>query len=356
MLTIKFLTVGCADGIHIRFFGSDMLWHNILIDGGKGSTYCQTLKITIEEIALLNETIDYWIISHIDDDHIGALLYALKRDEDTLSQVGFFTSTVVYNYSLKDNCIVKQNNNNLKSISQGMSLIEYLSRKNIKIENNITNNTSPIAYHGAEIEILSPTQEYFDDFINQWQKQEIKQKTNKLKSLINGDYNEKYSILIDKEFCEDKSFWNKSSIAFLFRFMNKAFLFTADSSSAVLYESLTNIGYSQLNKLNVEFMQLPHHGSKNNVSDNLLEIINCNNYIICSDDINKHKLPNKEALCRVVKHNITNTTNFYFTNKFCRRGNIFKMDNEISNNINIIDTQTNLIINLEDGKIIYSKG
>lgn len=88
MLFIKFLSVGCADGIHIRYYGIDAKWHNVLIDGGRNSTYHSKFKPILEEIANNEEFIDAWIISHIDDD-----------------------------YSL--NC----NNRELKSVTQGIKVI-----------------------------------------------------------------------------------------------------------------------------------------------------------------------------------------------------------------------------------------
>lgn len=79
-LTIKFLSVGCGDGFSIRFRGDDHLFHNILVDGGveKGDIYIETLRREIEEIINRGEYIDLWVISHIDDDHIGGILRFIK--------------------------------------------------------------------------------------------------------------------------------------------------------------------------------------------------------------------------------------------------------------------------------------
>ena len=76
MFQIKLLNVGCADAIVIKFKGEDDRIHNIIIDGGpeNAQLYQQTLQKEIRDILNLEEKIDIWVITHIDNDHIGGLL------------------------------------------------------------------------------------------------------------------------------------------------------------------------------------------------------------------------------------------------------------------------------------------
>ena len=102
-LTIKFLSVGCGDGFSIRFRGDDHLFYNILIDGGveKGNIYLETLRREIEEIMHRGECIDLWIITHIDDDHIGGILRFIK-DKTLAQNVDLSKTSFWYNYSNYD--------------------------------------------------------------------------------------------------------------------------------------------------------------------------------------------------------------------------------------------------------------
>ena len=45
-------------------------------------------------------------------------------------------------------------------------------------------------------------------------------------------------------------------------------------------------GYSEENKLAVDFVKVSHHGSRNNISNTLLDIIDCVNYLISPLDSN----------------------------------------------------------------------
>lgn len=80
MTKIIFLDAGCGDAMHIRFLGNDNKIHNIIIDGGteKGSVYDDGLRKTLQGIVNTpDEYINLWILSHIDNDHIGGLISAL---------------------------------------------------------------------------------------------------------------------------------------------------------------------------------------------------------------------------------------------------------------------------------------
>lgn len=358
MLHITFLSVGCADGIHIRYFGNDDKWHNIIIDGGRNCTYQDKVKSLLEQISENGECIDMWIITHIDDDHIGALLYALQHDLPTLSKCNFYSSMVIYNYNCDDDYILNIHDSDLKSLSQGINLVDLLKQNNVTVIDNITNISDSITSFGAKIIFLSPNNEYYKDFINKWRDRQIAIKHKEdtaYKSSHNNDYKNHYYDLINCDYTEDKSVWNKSSIAILFEYSGRIFAFTADSSANTLYDSLLQLGYSVDNKIGLEFMQLPHHGSKYNISKELLGIIDCSNFIVSANAINKHNLPNKEALSRVIYTNNKNNTNIHFTAYNDELRDMFSIDNAPDvTNTRFGFTNSNIKISLEDGKIIYS--
>lgn len=358
MLFIKFLSVGCADGIHIRYYGIDAKWHNVLIDGGRNSTYHSKVKPILEEIANNEEFIDTWIISHIDDDHIGALLYALEYDIVAFRKCTSTNTKVYYNHNVDDDYSLNCNNRELKSVTQGIKLVDFLSNSGISVINNITNASDELMHWGANINFLSPNEKYYADFIDKWRSNEIKKDQKKdieYKAAQLSDYKIPYSSLIHGHFDEDKSVWNKSSIAFLFRFLGYNFIFSADASPITILESLQRLGYSVANKLDIEFMQLPHHGSRYNTSNELLEVINCNNYVVSANGINNHCLPHKEAISRVIYANRHKSINIYFTDntKELRKIFIADKDQDVSE-AKFYYKSTNVTISLQNGEIIYS--
>ena len=59
------------------------------------------------------------------------------------------------------------------------------------------------------------------------------------------------------------------------------------------------MGYSKQNKLKVDIVKVSHHGSKDNTSNELLELIECNKFLISTDG-KQHGHPDKEALARII--------------------------------------------------------
>ena len=353
MLQITFLSVGCADGIHIRYYGTDNSWHNIVIDGGRNTTYNTKVKPILNEIARLKENVDIWIITHIDDDHIGALLYAINNDINTLETVNFCNTKVLYNYNVDDDYQINISNSELKSVKQGVSLAKHLIDNKVSVINNITNSSETIEHYGAKIIFTSPSKEYYESFISKWRSLELKRLKKadiEYKAAHQSDYNTPYSNLILESFKEDSSVWNKSSIAFILEFAGHHFMFSADASPLSIYNSLQKMGYSENNKLKLEFMQLPHHGSKHNISNELLSIVECNNYIISANGLNKHNLPNKEAISRVIYQNKHKPIKIYLTANKEEMRNMFIDDKaEEVHKTEFIFSNTNIKISLQNG-------
>lgn len=329
MIQLKFLNVGCSDSIRIKYLGDDNVIHNILIDGGPENwlLYRNSLQKEIIDIISSRENIDLWIISHIDNDHIGGLLNLIK-DKDLLEQLDLSKTTFWYNYSENDDYKVSTNINNLISVSQGIRLRDFLLSKSIVTDKIIEGFAMQL--YGIELMVLSPSIEVYNELLNKWNNKEIEIGQAKCSKLISNTQND-YNIPIDAfdiyNYEEDNSIWNKSSIALLLKYNNKELLLSADSTSSTLISSLTRLGYSRDNKINVECMQLPHHGSRMNTSKELLDMINCSKYIICGDAINKHKLPNKETIARLLYSKEQKVVDLYFSTMNSQLSSMFSVDN-----------------------------
>jgi beta-lactamase superfamily II metal-dependent hydrolase len=103
------------------------------------------------------------------------------------------------------------------------------------------------------------------------------------------------------------------------------------------------MGYTKLKKLEVDFMQVAHHGSKNNTTDQLLELIACSDFIISADGINKHNLPHKETLARIIREK-QKPVKFYFTHKNRVTESIFKVDNNPESMVLFPESGSNALV------------
>jgi beta-lactamase superfamily II metal-dependent hydrolase len=326
-MKITFIDAGCGDAIHIRFKDSDELFRNIIIDGGteKGTVYNDGLRKTLEEIAdSPEECVDLWILSHIDDDHIGGVLRLIK-DEELLKKVDLSKTKFWYNYSTWDyDTGIRLTNK--KSTRQGITLRDYLITNSV-LNESITTELGTIDLWGAKATILSPQKKNFDEIVEKWKNEERRMRTVAASSKKVAGKNDYETLINDFDTSvEHKSHSeeNASSIAFLFEYGDFSILFTADSEPEALIAGLKKINDG--NPVRLNYMQLPHHGSKYNIRNEILELVNCSDYIISADGFNKSNLPNKETLVKVLNVSKNKGIQFHITQKNRLTENIFAAD------------------------------
>lgn len=290
-ISFHFFDIGGGDAIFIRFLGKDSKWHNILIDGGYGKVYKNAFGPLIRKIVSEKEYIDHWIISHIDQDHIGAVLGFFK--DNKIPEKYDAVRNFLFNYSPE-----RVNFPNGKiSVGEGIELRKYLTDFNLLNTEIINTETQSIECFGFKISILSPTPEKEAVARELWRKKETSGLIARKAS--QSDREKSIEELKNAEFNENKDPINGSSIAFLAEFQNIKGLLLADSHPSDIVKSLSSLGYSKDNPVEVEFMQLSHHGSKANTSSELLDIVKTKSYVLTGNGIhNKH--PDKEALVRLI--------------------------------------------------------
>jgi hypothetical protein len=114
-----------------------------------------------------------------------------------------------------------------------------------------------------------------------------------------NDYFKTIDELVGNDFIEDISITNNSSLAFLVEIKNSKFLLLGDANIITVTENLRKLGYSKDNKLDLDFVKLSHHGSKKNISNEFLEIIKTNKFIISTNGM-RHSHPDKETLAKII--------------------------------------------------------
>src|SRR5690606_38146377 len=93
------------------------------------------------------------------------------------------------------------------------------------------------------------------------------------------------------------------SIAFILETFDVRILALADSHPYVIEKSLEKAGFSKSNKLKVDVVKVSHHGSKNNTTCDLLDIIDCNDFIISTNGgSSTHTHPDREVIARIIYH------------------------------------------------------
>src|SRR6185312_15243803 len=120
--------------------------------------------------------------------------------------------------------------------------------------------------------------------------------------------------LADAKFVADDGKRNGSSIAFLAEFEGKSALLAADAHAPVLVQSVRKLlKERKMEKLRIDALKVPHHGSAKNLNNDLLKLLDCPRYLISTDGT-RHHHPDHEAIARVIKYgkNGENGSTLYF--------------------------------------------
>ncbi len=321
-MRVKFFKAECGDAASIRYFGTDEKFHNIFIDSGYERTFRFVIEKEIKEIINNGEIIDLWVVSHIHDDHIGGIVKYI--DTIKTSEYPDVVKQFYYNPPRKyefDSSTLDASE--ALSISQGDKLYEYLKSTNKLLGFDIENTLKPLNFYGLSITLLSPSpnqlaalrQKYPLELNNPFEKEEDDSISDSVSS-GQDDYNNSIDDFDFKFWKEDSSIENGSSISFIAEHQGTRILWLADSHPSDVLSALRTLGVSETEKLIFDIVKVSHHGSLNNNSAELYSCINCNNYVFSVNGGNKHNLPSKECIAKILRlenRSIGSKYDLYFT-------------------------------------------
>jgi hypothetical protein len=93
---------------------------------------------------------------------------------------------------------------------------------------------------------------------------------------------------------------NGSSIAFIGEFDGKSCMFLADAHMRVVCASLRRLGATKDAPLRVNAVKLAHHGSKNNLTPEFLELVDAQNYLVSTNG-ERFEHPDREAIDAIIQ-------------------------------------------------------
>lgn len=333
-LQVNVYQAECGDAISLRFRGSDKKYHNIFIDSGYERTFSHILEEEIKSIEVSREQIDLWIISHIHDDHIGGITSYIDAIKN--NRANDIVDNWYYNSPRVKNDLIMQEISSAKSIEQGDYLSDYLESIGKIPKKDICNTLQAQKLFGIELFILSPDKVTLNKLREKYGKgkygslsyEELTEISESVSARKN-DYDVPVSKLIVRKYKEDTSIENRSSIATLIKCQKDNFLFLSDSHPSVILKSLKKLGYSKKNPVKCALTVVTHHGSKSNNSPELYNHIKCKKYVFSVNGENRHYLPNKETLIKILtakKRNYKDHYQFYFTYDSSSLRQIFKKE------------------------------
>ncbi|MFA2807915.1 AVAST type 1 anti-phage system MBL fold metallo-hydrolase Avs1a [Bacillus mycoides] len=356
ILQIRMFQARHGDAFLIRCReGTDSV--NILVDAGPEDVYERELKPVLEEMKNNGEAIDLFIVTHIDDDHIGGAIALIEdnglanqpnvipikevwhnayrhlqkklpniplNDDDRRWLIGF---TKRWKRSLK----AKQQGKRTVSARQGSALGALLLRGgyswNMAVGGKAVNNQMLPTYRIGDLaclKILSPQEEQLANLKDYWYK-ELQKQGFKGRLTDGSEFDDAYEYFMVaveearkrkgkrevsfsehdwetlKNECaqEDTSCKNGSSIAFVLEYAGKRLLFAADAFPSVIADSIRKHYPNETTPCEMNAIKISHHGSKHNTSIDLLDMVDAPLYLISTNGA-QHGHPDVETLVKIV--------------------------------------------------------
>lgn len=291
----------------------------VLIDGGTAHSY-PALRRRIEMLPRAQRRFELFIITHIDADHIAGSL-ELLRDMDEL---GVRFNDVWFNgwRQISPSALGVRDGERVSSrLRRGVR--ERTLRWNAAFGGEAAVIPDPgegklpvVGLRGGlQLTLLSPTRAQLEKLRAEWLKVladvklapgEIEDEGRRTarRDILGRRRKIDVVALADSKFKSDNKAANGSSIAVLAEYGGRSCLLTGDAYATTLANSLGRLIVERGlrgGRLPVGVVKLPHHGSRNNLSNELLNKIRSRRYLFSTNG-NIFKHPNMESVARIIRH------------------------------------------------------
>lgn len=319
----------------------------VVVDGGPN----QNSRYVVERLDELG-TIDLMILTHYDDDHIGGILAYIKKHKETrpfpIKEMWLNCAYEIPVYS-SSNVSFRQAKRLADELTEINLSLEKEGFPKVKWQDPITNDRAKISFPFGDFLILSPApdikkmndENYLEDIANsnigrKYTVQEKALATPLSKLALNKKKppkNTKQAVI------------NWSSIAFVVECDNFKALMLGDSYPCTIIEKLIDWGFSKDKPLKLDYVKVSHHGSRFNISNEMLDMIDSNAFLISTNGgkgVSCH--PDRETIANILCHTNRkqeNTIRLYFNyslERIASRGYQFLNEEEqIEYNFEVFD-------------------
>ncbi|WP_318463057.1 ComEC/Rec2 family competence protein [Photobacterium leiognathi] len=295
---------------------------SFIVDGGTRSV-AKDLKRYLKEQSHCN--LKAIFVTHIDRDHVGGIVKLFTHFRTYVPQ----TVCVYVNHpSLVS---AKNDKTGLVTYEDGDNLKKILDEHHYHVEQAISKKN--IIFNDVEISVLSPDKILRDDLYKDW-----KGNDNVDEGLVSNDIIEVDCSLTpnDSAVSTRGDIVNASSMSFIISYQGKRALFLSDSLPSNIAQAL-----EVTNKFDI--VKVSHHGSKYNTNIELLDKIDCNNFIFSTNGPRSYGHPHSETIVKIInsciKHGY-NECNLFFNYK------------KVSDRVRVFNTPKYFNVNIKYSKVI----
>lgn len=292
MLTIEALPAEDGDCLWIEWQASDGL-HRMVVDGGRTGRALRSKLTSMDDPHL-----DLLVCTHIDMDHIGGLL-ALFRNPPP----NFRVNDIWFNG--RPQVLPPQPRDQL-GVRQGEELSDLLMPRgpawNAAFGGRAVATTAggtlpAVTLADLTITVLSPGPDQLVDLAQKWKSVLDEDEQGAPDQL--GREAGPLAALVQARYSPDRTVANASSIALMLEHADGGrILLGADAKAEVLLAGL--IRFQPTDRVRVDLCKLPHHGSKANLSPDLLSKLDCRHWLISTSGAGRPRHPDRTTLARIL--------------------------------------------------------
>lgn len=301
-IEIRMLPAGHGDALLVRYRNGDRVGR-LLIDGGPTASYRDVLA-GILALPREERAFEALVVTHIDSDHIDGIIRLLQED---LAGLGISFGDVWFNGAKQlDQVLAAEDTLGAVHGEYLQALIDHLG-----LPWNEAFGGGPILGRphetvrlpaGAKVRVLGPSRDRLLALLHDWQKtvadaeyttgdtptllKRLKESRLRPLGVGSGALDEEPDDTLggggQREQGPDDTPANGSSIVFVLEVGRKKVLFTGDAHTQALRDGL-DAALEGGARLKLDAVKMPHHGSRGNWSADLLDRIDCRDFLFSSN-------------------------------------------------------------------------
>jgi beta-lactamase superfamily II metal-dependent hydrolase len=324
-LELTFLPAQEGDAIWIRWADDDGSRRQILVDMGQGVTG-KRIRQRVENLEEADRHFELLVITHVDADHIGGAITGLA-DADPVDGWTFADTWFNGWRHLFGLAAASEDTLQAQGPAQGEVLMKWLGSRswNEAFGGKQVERMMPlqsVEVGSVSLTVIGPPRRRLEDFKTTWA-EEVNEAIDRAR-LPESDRRDattaepqgrrtkplaphiadatQLDALADRNRAEDSAPANGTSICLVLEWKERRVLLTGDAWPTDVREGLEAYSTERGLELPLDFalVKLAHHGSQNNVSDELLDIISCRDWVISTNG-SKYYHPDAPAIARLVR-------------------------------------------------------
>jgi beta-lactamase superfamily II metal-dependent hydrolase len=307
---IDMLSLGDADSMLVSYWNGSSSAYRVLIDGGnKGDA--PEVRGLLRNLNI--STVDEVFSTHLHDDHSGGLIELLADTTLTFGKLWCHIPQWHVESMEKVNTALRAAGTSEEAESIRKSLATAAAIYKIAKDRKIPHDEPFVGKATGLLQILSPTEDFYRGLVAEFaEADEIKaEDAANLRYAVETAMDEAFfkagllggsSLLTDPHTDPE----NESSVVSGFTYSGAAYLFTADAGTS----ALTNV-VSSFQLATLRWMQIPHHGSRRNLTESLIEKLAPKTAYVSASGNDKHP---RRAVVNAFKKLGTNVYSTHYPN------------------------------------------